>query len=126
MEWEFGYLVRCILGVATICLHLVSYVSATPGVIVSPRGLLDPISLPIHVLENLKRSPADNTTFGAGIGVVGLSTDRQCVLFLIHWNSIANLGLLGHITPSFRLAASTIELLLIRLRRIYGWFPPPV
>jgi hypothetical protein len=89
MRWQFGCLVRCIVGVATTLLHLVSYVSANgQGTgIVSPRALLDPISLPIHVLENVKRSPADNTTFGAGLGFVGLSADRQCVLVLTTgWN----------------------------------------
>ena len=87
MRWQLGCLVHCILGAATTLLHLVSYVSASgPGTIVSPRAraLVDPIRLPIHVLENLKRSPADNTTFGAGLDLVELSIDRQCVPILIY------------------------------------------
>lgn len=87
MQWQFGCLVRCILGVAAALLQLVSATSSL-GNIVSPRALLDPISLPIHVLENSKRSPADNTTFGAGLDSVGLSADRQCVLILFSWDGI--------------------------------------
>lgn len=85
IQWQFGCLTRCILGVAATLLQLVCYISATGlGTIVSPnRALLDPISLPIHVLENLKRSPADNTTFGAGLSLIGFSTDRQCVVIVI-------------------------------------------
>jgi hypothetical protein len=101
---QFGCLVRCILlVVATTLLQLASYVSASgQATIVSPRALLDPISLPIYVLENFKRSPADNTTFGAGLGFVGLSTDRQCIL-------VFSLTAMERLTRSLRSYYTVIE-----------------
>lgn len=90
-QWQFFTLFHCILGVATTLLHLANYVSANgQGNVVSPRTLLDPISLPIRALENVRRSPADNTTFGAGLGFVGLTMDRQCVLALSNHNRMTN------------------------------------
>lgn len=45
-----------------------------------PRTLLDAVTLPIHTLQ--ARSPADNTTLGAGLSTVTLSSDRECVFCL--------------------------------------------
>jgi len=38
----------------------------------------DPITVSLHTLQT--RSPADNTTFGAGLNAVSFSSDKQCVL----------------------------------------------
>ena len=46
-----------------------------------PRTLLDAVTLPIHTLQ--ARSPADNTTVGAGLSAVTLSADRECVFGLL-------------------------------------------
>ena len=45
-----------------------------------PRTLLEAVTLPIHTLQT--RSPADNTTLGAGLSTVTLSSDRECVFCL--------------------------------------------
>ncbi|KJA26326.1 hypothetical protein HYPSUDRAFT_64051 [Hypholoma sublateritium FD-334 SS-4] len=46
-----------------------------------PRTLLDAVTLPIHTLQ--ARSPADNTTVGAGLSAVTLSADRESYYTLI-------------------------------------------
>ena len=67
------------LSAILIVLHVApAYVSANEQYAhILARAQLDPISLSIHSLD--RRSPGDNTTFGAGLSWVTTSTDKQCV-----------------------------------------------
>ncbi|KDR76212.1 hypothetical protein GALMADRAFT_247475 [Galerina marginata CBS 339.88] len=46
-----------------------------------PRSSVGLLSIPIHTLQ--ARSPADNTTFGAGLDAVSLTSDRQSYFTII-------------------------------------------
>lgn len=77
--------------VAIASVQFISSVSANerpPVLFPRAPSRLDPIGLVIHSLE--QRSPADNTSFGAGFSRVALSGDRQYVLssFLLWQNAI--------------------------------------
>lgn len=72
---------------------------------VLPRALLNPITLPLASLN--KRSPVDNRTFGAGVGGLAPSSDRQCVFIFIGTSSVQRdliwlwSSYLGPTTPLF-------------------------
>ena len=85
LPWLGGHL-RSSFVVAITFVQFVSSVSAneqTPSAFPRAPSRLDPIGLVIHSLE--QRSPADNTSFGAGLGRVALSGDRQyvCLIFFL-------------------------------------------
>jgi len=114
---------RCSLPIAVLAFsQLVGLVSA----IISTTSLfsrtrLDPVTLSIHTLET--RSPADNTTFGAGLTSVALSVNKQCVYSMHLDYTGLPIFHTGHIIQLFKLVGLIFELPWTRLRLICGWFP---
>lgn len=48
------------------------------GAHILPRAPSDSINIPIHTIQS--RSPADNTTFGASLSSLSLTSDKQYVV----------------------------------------------
>lgn len=87
-----------------------------------PRAGSDLINIPIHTLQ--ARSPADNTTFGAGLTTVALSSDRQCVQLSATLHPEVLTITRDPITPSSRPEALTFALFWTLLLQTCGYFPP--
>lgn len=93
---------RSLLVSALAVSQVVGIVSAIePTISLYARTRPDPVSLSIHTLET--RSPADNTTFGAGISTVALSENRQLVYFysLLCWKLQSSIQIVLYSYPSW-------------------------
>ncbi len=101
---------RCSLFTAVLAFsQLVGLVSAIISTIsLFSRTRLDPVTLSIHTLET--RSPADNTTFGAGLTSAALSENKQCVYFMHLEYAGFPIFHTGHIIQLFKLVGLIFEL----------------